>query len=76
MAKTNDAVPHLIEAATADTMYRDVCLRRARDLLRPTLDDPGYRAIRSIQKELDELVRYTGSAVSLARFRRTIGTIV
>ena len=59
MAKTNDAVPHLIEAATADTMYRDVCLRRARDLLRPTLDDPGYRAIRSIQKELDELVRHT-----------------
>ena len=30
----------------------------------------------SIQKELDELVRHTRSAVSLARFRRTIGTIV
>ena len=29
MAKTNDAVPHLIEAATADTIYRDVYLRRA-----------------------------------------------
>ena len=23
MAKTNDAVPHLIEAATADTIYRE-----------------------------------------------------
>ena len=64
MAKTNDAVPHLVEAATADTTWRDVYLRRARDLLRPTLQDPGYRAIRSIQKELDELVPYTRCAVS------------
>ena len=76
MAKTNDAVPHLIEAATTDTIYRDVYLRRARDLFSPTLDEPGYRAIESMQKELDELVRHTRSAVSPARFRRTIGTIV
>jgi CRP-like cAMP-binding protein len=38
MDKTTDVVPHLIEAATADTIYRDVYLRRARDLLSPTLD--------------------------------------
>ena len=63
MAKTNDAVPHLIEAATADTMYRDVYLRRARDLFSPTLDEPGYRAIESMQKEVDEVVRHTRSAV-------------
>ena len=64
MAKTNDAVPHLIEAATADTIYRDVYLRRARDLFSPTLDEPGYRAIESMQKEVDEVVRHTRSAVS------------
>jgi len=63
MAKTNDAVPHLIEAATADTIYRDVYLRRARDLFSPTLDEPGYRAIGSMQKEVDEVVRHTRSAV-------------
>ena len=63
MAKTNDAVPHLIEAATADTIYRDVYLRRARDLFSPKLDEPGYRAIGSMQKEVDEVVRHTRSAV-------------
>jgi hypothetical protein len=63
MAKTNDAVPHLIEAATADTIYRDVYLRRARDLFSPTLDELGYRAIESMQKEVDEVVRHTRSAV-------------
>ena len=63
MEKTTDAVPLLIEAAKADTIYRDVYLRRARDLLSPTLDEPGYRAIGSMQKELDELVRQTRSAV-------------
>src|SRR5215471_3826940 len=63
MEKTNDAVPHLIEAATADTIYRDVYLSRARDLFSPTLDEPGYRAIGSMQKEVDEIVRHTQSAV-------------
>jgi len=63
MAKTNDAVPLLIEAATTDTIYRDVYLRRARDLFSPTLDEPGYRAIESMQKEVDEVVRHTRSAV-------------
>jgi len=63
MAKTNDAVPLLIEAATTDTIYRDVYLRRARDFFSPTLDEPGYRAIGSMQKEVDEVVRHTRSAV-------------
>jgi hypothetical protein len=63
MEKTNDAIPFLIEAAKSDAIYRDVYLRRARDLLSPTLDEPGYRGIGSMQKELDELVRHTRSAV-------------
>ena len=63
MANTTDAVRLLIEAAKTDTIYRDVYLRRARDLLSPTLDESGYRAVASMQKELDELVRHTRSAV-------------
>jgi hypothetical protein len=63
MAKTTDAVPHLIAAATADTIYRDVYLHRARDLFGPTLDEPGFRAIQAMQKEVDEVVRHTRSAV-------------
>ena len=63
MAKTVDAVSLLIQAGKTDTIYRDVYLRRARELLSPTLDEPGYRAIGSMQKDLDELVRHTRSAV-------------
>ena len=35
---TIDTVNLLMAAAKADTIYRDVYLRRARELLRPTLD--------------------------------------
>lgn len=63
MANTTDAVRLLIEAAKRDTIYSDVYLRRARDLLSPTLDESRYRAVASMQKELDELVRHIRSAV-------------
>src|SRR5262247_1328271 len=62
-ATPSQAIALLIEAGKTDTVYRDVYLRRARDLFSPTLDEPGYRAIASMQKELDELVRHTRSAV-------------
>jgi hypothetical protein len=63
MAKTVDSVSLLIQAAKSDTIYRDVYLRRARELLSPTVNESGYRAVASMQKELDELVRHTRSAV-------------
>src|SRR5262245_41959267 len=53
----------LIDAAKTDTIYRDVYLRRARELLSPMLDEASYRALGSTQKEIDEVVRRTGSAV-------------
>ena len=62
-ATPSQAIALLIEAGKTDTVYRDVYLRRARDLFSPTLDEPGYRAIASMQTELDELVRQTRSAV-------------
>jgi len=60
---TIDTVNLLMAAAKADTIYRDVYLRRARELLRPTLDEPGYRAIGSTQKEIDELMHRARSAL-------------
>jgi len=60
---TIETVGLLIGAAQSDTIYRDVYLRRARDLLSPTLDQARYRAIGSTQKEIDELMRRTRSAV-------------
>ena len=60
---TIDTVNLLMTAAKADTIYRDVYLRRARELLRPTLDEPAYRAIGSTQKEIDELMHRARSAL-------------
>ena len=44
------AVGLLIEAANADTVYRDLYLRRARQLLSATLDESAYRAIGSTRE--------------------------
>jgi hypothetical protein len=59
----SQAIALLIEAAKTDTIYRDVYLRRARELLSPMLDEAFYRALGSTQKEIDEVVRRTRSAV-------------
>jgi hypothetical protein len=53
----------LVEVAKLDTVYRDVHLRRARQLLSSTLDESAYRAIGSSEKEIDDLVSRSRSAV-------------
>ena len=66
MAKDTNAtkaVGLLIEAANADTVYRDLYLRRARQLLGATLDESAYRAIGSTEKEIEDLMRRSRSAV-------------
>jgi hypothetical protein len=62
-ANTTKAVGLLIEAANADTVYRDLYLRRARQLLSATFDESAYRAIGSTEKEIEELMRRSRSAV-------------
>ena len=57
------AVGLLIEVANADTVYRDLYLRRARQLLSPILDESTYRAIGSSDKEIEDLMRRSRSAV-------------
>ena len=66
MAKDKNAtkvVGLLIEVANADTVYRDLYLRRARQLLSATLDKSAYRAIGSTEKEIEDLMRRSRSAV-------------
>ena len=66
MAKDTNAtkvVGLLIEAANGDTVYRDLYLRRARQLLSATLDESAYRAIGSTDKEIEDLMRRSRSAV-------------
>jgi hypothetical protein len=53
----------LIETANGDTVYRDLYLRRARQLLSATLDESAYRAIGSSDKEIEDLMRRSRSAV-------------
>jgi hypothetical protein len=62
-ANTIKIVGLLVEAAKLDAVYRDVHLRRARQLLRSTLDESAYRAIGSTEKEIDDLVRRGRTAV-------------
>jgi hypothetical protein len=60
---TTKVVGLLIEVANADTVYRDLYLRRARQLLSATLDESAYRAIGSSEKEIEDLMRRSRSAV-------------
>jgi len=66
MAKDANAlkiVDLLVEVGKVDTVYRDVYLRRARQLLSPMLDEFAYRAIGTTEKEIDDLVRRSRTAV-------------
>jgi len=53
----------LVEVAKLDTVYRDVHLRRGRELLKSTLDEAAYRSIGSSEKEIDDLLRRSRTAV-------------
>ena len=58
MAKDTNAtkaVGLLIEVANADTVYRDLYLRRAQELLSATLDESAYQAIGSTEKEIEDV---------------------
>ena len=55
-ANTIKIVNLLIEVAKLDTVYRDVHLRRARQLLGSMLEESTYRAIGSTEKEIEDLL--------------------
>jgi hypothetical protein len=62
-ANTQKIVSLLVQAANLDTVYRDIYLRRGRQLLSSTLDESAYRAIGSTEKEIEDLTRRSRSAV-------------
>jgi len=62
-ANTIKLVGLLVELAKLDTVYRDVHLRRARELLGSTLDESAYRAIGSTATEIDDMMRLSRTAV-------------
>lgn len=62
-ANTLKIVELLVDVANGDAVYRDIHLRRARQLLSSTFDEAVYRAAGSIDKEIDELTRRSRTAV-------------
>lgn len=62
-ANTIKIVNLLVEVAKLDAVHRDVHLRRARQLLSATLDESAYRAIGSTEKEIQDLISRSRSAV-------------
>ncbi|MGE5215708.1 MAG: hypothetical protein ACM3SP_01760 [Chloroflexota bacterium] len=62
-ANTLKIVGSLVEVAKLDTVYRDVHLRRARQLFSSVLDEAAYRAIGTTEKEIDDCMRRSRSAV-------------
>ena len=60
---TTKTVSLLVEASKLDTVYRDLYLRRARQLLSVTLDESAYRAMGSSEQEIEDLTRRSRSAV-------------
>ena len=55
-------VGQLAEVAKLDTVYRDIYLRRARQLLSSTLDESAYRSIGSTEAEINDLMRRSRTA--------------
>ena len=62
-ANATKAVGLAMEAANADTVYRDFYLRRARQLLSPALDESAYRSIGSTEAGIEEVLRRSRTAV-------------
>ncbi len=62
-AHTLTMVDLSVQVAKLDTVYRDVYLRRARQLLSPTFDEFAYRAIGSTEKEIADLMGRSRTAV-------------
>jgi hypothetical protein len=62
-ANTLKMVGLLVEVANSDTVYRDIHLRRARELLSSTFDEAIYRATGSTEKEIDDLTSRSRTAV-------------
>jgi hypothetical protein len=62
-ANTIKIVGLLVEVANMDAVYRDVHLRRACLMLSSVLDESAYRAIGSTEKEIDDLMSRSRTAV-------------
>jgi hypothetical protein len=64
------AVQWLVEVSGADTVYADLHLRRARELLSSVLTLAQYNALKGIQRDIDEAVKQSKVATMSQDWRR------
>jgi hypothetical protein len=74
-SKLSEIVSFLEEVARTDTIYRDVYLRRARELLGSAFPEREYRRLQSDREASDDLLRQIRSAVTHRAWSRVQGLI-
>ncbi len=67
------AVQLLVDAGSSDTVYADLYLRRARELLASVLTAAQYNALKGIQRDIDEAVKQSKIATMSQDWRRVEG---
>ena len=69
-ASAADVVQRLVDVSASDTMYADVYLRRARELLDPVLPAAQYNALKGVQREIDAGIRQSREAALSQDWKR------
>lgn len=64
------AVQVLVDVAGSDTVYADLYMRRARELLGSVLTEAQYNALKGIQRDIDEAVKQSKVATMSQDWRR------
>ena len=67
------AVQLLVDASSSDTVYADLYLRRARELLASVLTAAQYNALKGVQRDIDEAVKQSKIATMSQDWRRVEG---
>jgi hypothetical protein len=65
-----DIVQMLVETSGADTVYADIHLGRARELLDPLLPVAHYRAIQGLERDIDDAVKQSKAAARAQDWQR------
>jgi hypothetical protein len=67
---TATVVQRLVEVCDSDTVYADLYVRRAREVLSQVLTLAEYNRVKGIQREIDEAVKQTKAATMAQNWRR------
>ena len=69
-ARVSKVVQLLVDVGASDTLYADIYLRRARELLGSVLPAAQYSALKGIQRDIDEAVKQSKAATMLQDWQK------